>query len=796
MGSPLIKETRWSKELEKPIYEHWKKNNIYKFNKNSKKKVYSIDTPPPYVNTPIHIGQATTYVLMDMFARFKRMTNHEVIFPLGLDRNGLPIEMAAEKKFNIKLTDLKREEAIEKCKQILEESSLASVDSFLKLGICFNSWKKGKGIGDLYETDSPDYRALTQDTFIDMYKNNLIYEDERINNYCPGCQTTIADAEVTYEDLPTFFNFIKFKVKETGEEIVIGTTRPELICTCGMIIFNPKDSRYKHLQGKTAITPLYNKEIPIKTHPLAEIDKGTGLVMMCSAGDLSDIRFFREMNLKPIIAINKNGTMNEHSGFLNELKVKDAREKIINLLKEKNLIVKQEKVTHRTPICERSNDPIEFISMKEFYVKQLEYKKIIKKLADKINFYSPQSKQILLDWIDSISIDWPISRRRFYATEIPLWYCKNCNYIVIPPKGRYYQPWKEDPPIKKCPKCKHNKFYGEMRVFDTWFDSSISPLYILKYERDKKFFEKNSPCTLRPQGKEITRTWLYYTLLKCYLLIKKPIFKDVWINYHIVDEKGYKMSKSKGNSIDPKEVLNRFGAEPFRLWAAIEGNLEKTDFRCSFERIEGASKTITKLLNVARFVSLFEKPKKPKQLVETDKWITYELNNIIKLANERYESYDFHNPAANIKHFLWETFASHYIELVKTRAYNQNNKFSKAEQDSAIFTLYSCLETILKLLAPIIPLITYHIYKDLNEKDIHFEQFPNQEKILKPEFSTEELMNLNSEIWKNKKDKGLSLKENIKRLTIPKTFKSIEKDIIETHHILELNFSDKFSISL
>lgn len=795
MLTAKIKETRWSKELEKPIYELWKKNNLYKFNKDSKKKVYSIDTPPPYVNTPIHIGQATTYVLMDMFARFKRMTNHEVLFPLGLDRNGLPIEMAAEKRFNIKLTDLKREEAIEKCKRILEESSLASVDSFLQLGIGFNSWNKGNGIGDLYETDSPDYRALTQATFIDMYKNKLIYEDERINNYCPGCQTTIADAEVTYEDLPTFFNFVKFKVKETNEEIIIGTTRPELICTCSMVIFNPKDDRYKHLQNKTAITPLFNKKIPIKAHPSAEIDKGTGLVMMCSMGDLSDIRFFREMNLKPIIAISEDGTMNENSDFLDGLKVKDAREKIIQLLKEKNLIVKQEKVTHRTPICERSNDPIEFISMREFYVKQIGYKDIMKKLADKINFYSPQSKQILLDWIDSISIDWPVSRRRFYATEIPLWYCEKCNQAIIPPKGKYYQPWKEDPPIKKCPKCSHDKFYGETRVFDTWFDSSISPLYILKYERDQNFFEKNSPCSLRPQGKEIVRTWLYYTLLKCSLLIKKPIFKDVWINYHIVDEKGYKMSKSKGNSIDPKEVLNKFGAEPFRLWAAIEGNLEKTDFRCSFERMDGAGKTITKLLNVARFISMFEKPKKTKQLVETDKWILSELNEIIKLTNKQYKLYDFHSPATKIKHFIWETLASHYVELVKTRAYNQNNKFSKAEQDSAIFTLHYCLETMLKLLAPIIPLITYHIYKNLTKKDIHFEEFPKIEKISKPEFSTEDLMNLNSEIWKKKKDKGLSLKENIKKLSMSKKFKSIEKDIIEAHHVSEIVFSDKFSIS-
>jgi len=318
MPEPKIKDKRWTKELEKPIYENWKKNQVYKFNKKSKKPVYSIDTPPPYVNTPVHIGQATTYVLMDMFARFKRMTGHEIIFPLGLDRNGLPIEMAAEKKFNIKLTDLPREKAIEYCKKILQESSLASTETFLRSGIGFNAWKLGSEIGDVYYTDSPEYRAITQGTFIDMWKKGLIYEDERINNYCPGCQTTIADAEIEYKDIPSMFNDIIFKCKETGEELIIGTTRPELVCTCGMVIYNPEDERYKHLEGKTAISPIFNKEIPIKAHSMAEIEKGTGLVMMCSAGDLSDIRFFREMNIDPVIAINKDGSIKvKNNGIIN-----------------------------------------------------------------------------------------------------------------------------------------------------------------------------------------------------------------------------------------------------------------------------------------------------------------------------------------------------------------------------------------------------------------------------------------------------------------------------------------------
>ncbi len=789
-----LKEKNWNKELEKPVYEKWKKEKIYKFNKASNKAVYSIDTPPPYVNMPVHIGQATTYVLMDMFARFRRMTGYNVLFPLGLDRNGLPIEMAAEQRFKVKLNDVSRERFLEMCKRVLEESSEASTDSFLRLGISFNSWNVGNEIGDVYLTDSEEYRKLTQETFIDMHNRQLIYEAERINNYCPGCMTTLADAEIEYVDLPTMFNDIIFKCKETGKNIIISTTRPELVCTCGMVIFHPSDKRYRHLDGKTAITPLFNNEVPIKAHPMADPKKGTGIVMMCSAGDLSDIRFFRDMKLEPVIAIDAEGKMNSYAGFLEGLTVKEARQKMIEELKKKELLVKQTKISHRTPICERSKHEIEFTSMSELYVRQLMFKKEMVALAKKMNFFAPKSRQILLDWINSVTIDWPISRRRYYATEVPLWYCE-CGHVIVPKKGKYYQPWKDPAPIKKCPKCSGDNFIGDERVFDTWFDSSITPLYILKYSRDDKFFHKNVPCSLRPQGKEIVRTWLYYTVLKDYLLTKKCIFKDVWINYHILDEKGYKMSKSKGNIIDPKDVLARFGAEPFRLWCAIEGNLDKTDFRCSSERIGGAGKTLTKLWNVAKFISMFKLKKGKKEQSELDKWILNEVNDLARFSKGKYENYDFHNPSAKIKHFIWETFASHYLELVKKRAYNKDNEFGREEQNGAVYTLNHCLETILKLWAPVIPFITYQIYKELYNKDIHKENFPKYKKTTS-KFNTEEITKLNSKIWKKKKDRNMGLRDEIKKITLPEKFKAIEKDLIATHNIKEIEYGGRVELFL
>jgi len=425
----LSKIKNWNSSIEKSITEKWKKSNQFKFNPKTSKPIYSIDTPPPYVNTPIHMGHAITYCYMDFFARYKRMKGFEVLFPLGLDRNGLPIEMAAEKKFKIDPIKVGRKKFIEYCEKLLKEASEESIDSFARLGISFNSYKKGDNIGDIYLTDSPKYRTLTQDTFIELYKKKLIYEDKRINNWDPKLQTTIADAEIEYKPVLSNFNHIKWKIKETQEDIIIATTRPELICTCGMIIFNPSDKRYKKLNGKTAISPIFKEEIPIKEHPLADPEIGSGIVMMCSAGDLTDIQFFREMNLTPKIAINKDGTMNKHAGLLSGLTVREAREKIIMELRKEGLLVKQDKITHKTPISERSGAEIEFIEMPEYYLKQLEFKKQIREVSKKINFFPKESKSILDLWIDSIAIDWPISRRRFYATPIPLWFLRSTFYL-------------------------------------------------------------------------------------------------------------------------------------------------------------------------------------------------------------------------------------------------------------------------------------------------------------------------------------------------------------------------------
>jgi len=780
--TPKIKEKRWDPRIEEKLFEKWQDQGLYKFDPKSEKKIYSIDTPPPYVNAPVHVGHAFSYSIIDMIARFKRMTDFNVLFPIGLDKNGLPIEVQVEKTFNISLHDTPREEFIKKCKQLIDEAGDTSLDTFKKLGISFNSWKTAYELGGKYDTDDPEYRKLTQTTFIDFWKKGLIYEDLKPTNYCPVCRTTISDAEVEYKEGTSTLNYIKFKLVETGEDIVIATTRPELLCTCKVIIFNPTDERHKKLEGMTAVVPIFNLKVDIKPDPYAKPEFGTGLVMVCSFGDYGDVRLLREMNIEPTYAITERGKMNGNAGPYKGMKVEEARKKIIEDLKLKNLIVKQEQIESRQPLCWRSKNPIEFVPMKEFYLKQLEFKDELLKIAEEMNFFTSDKRQVLVDWINSLNIDWVISRRRYYGTEIPLWYCEKCSYTVVPEPGKYYQPWKEKSPISVCPKCGNTTFRGETRVFDTWFDSSNSELYILGYLWDKEFFKKNFPCSLRPQGKEIVRTWLYFTVLKSLLFLKKKPFENVWINMYVVDEKGEKMSKSLGNVIDPQDVISKYGAEAFRIWTCLEGDIIKGDIRCSFQRIEGTSKFLTKLWNVARFISMFPVVDEVKTLTETDKWILAELSNLIEKVREDYENYSFYNAANIIRDFVWNIFADHYVEMVKVRSYGQG--FSEDELKSAWFTLHTCMKNILLLLSPIIPYITDYIWLEVySKKSIHTESFPEAkwklDEICK---YTQSLIKFDSKVWNIKKEKYLSLNDPIK-MKLPKELKIFEKDLIAMHKL-------------
>jgi valyl-tRNA synthetase len=474
-----------------------------------------------------------------------------------------------------------------------------------------------------------------------------------------------------------------------------------------------------------------------------------------------------------------DGRMTEVAGEYSGLKPKQARTKIIEDLEKKGFVEKIEDVVHRTPISERSKNPIEIIPMEEYYLKQLDSVEKMKSLGSEINFHPPMHKQILMNWLESISIDWPISRRRFYGTEIPIWYCKSCSEPHVPEPGKYYKPWKEEAPFNKCRKCSSSEFVGEERTFDTWMDSSISPLFVSKYTKDEDFFNKTYPATLRPQAKDIVRTWLYYTLLRCEQLTNQKPWSEAWIMGYGLDEKGMKMSKSKGNALDPLPIIQKMGADTFRFWSASEIN-HGYDFRCSEQKIESTKKFLSKLWNVSRFLSSFPIIDSAT-LTPTDQWILSELDRLISECKKGYVEYNFFIPAIALREFTWNLFAAHYIEMVKSRAYGIG--FSEEEKNGAIYTLHKTLSTILKLLAPITPFITDYLWQTLYSKQsIHKELQVQQES---PEDMTKfskEIIEFNSNVWNEKKRKNLSLKDSVSIL-IPENLIQFKKDLQSMHNL-------------
>ncbi len=795
---PVIQEKRWNIEWEKQLYEEWEKNGLFKFEfkRDDPREIIAIDTPPPYASGKWHVGGAAHYAQIDMIARYFRMKGYNVLVPFYADRNGLPVEVQVEKAYGINPHEIAstpegREKFLGLCKKFLDEAEAEIVKIWRKLGCSFDYWKNG--------TDSEEYRRITQATFIYLFKKGLIYEAERPVNWCPRCRTTLADAELEHKEVQGYLYYIKFLVKETGEYVTVATTRPEMLRACKALVFNPNDDRYKKLEGLHAINPLYGHEMIITSYPEVDPEFGTGLVMVCSYGDQTDVKMFRDLGLEPLIIIGKDGKLLDNTGPLAGLSVEEARTKAAELLEEKGLLVKKEPIKHSVPTCWRCKTPIQIIHTREWFLKQLDYKEDVRKIAMNIEFKPEMHRKKLLDWIDSVSTDWPISRDRYYATEVPIWRCKRCGAVLVPEPGKYYRPWKDEPPWDMCPKCgaPKDELIGEKKVFDTWFDSSISVLYVTGYMRNPELFKKAFKYTLRPQGQDIIRTWLYYSLLRVYQLTGKPAFKWVRITGMGLDEKGEAMHKSKGNVIDPEPYIDKYGADAFRYWAAAAAKLGY-DYRFSEQVIRTGYLFATKLWNIARFISMFPQPSKEPELRPIDKATIAYLNHVLKEIDEAYSELDVYEPINKIYQFTWNYFASHYIELVKSRAYNRDNKFSPEEQEAAWYTLHYVLNRILRALAPIMPFVTDAIYRRLYGKTVHLEKFPDPDpEWLKEDYSLALVVQeINSAIWSYKKKHNIKFKDPLKiKVYLPLEAEKTLKELVELHKLENIEFYDEKSIS-
>ncbi|WP_069807724.1 valine--tRNA ligase [Vulcanisaeta thermophila] len=787
--SPRLAEKRWDFSKEVELIRRWEEEGLFNVRVTEGKPILVIDTPPPYPSGRPHIGGMAHYAQIDMIARFFRMRGYNVVFPWYADRNGLPVEVQVEKTYGVNMYEVPREKFLELCRRFLDEYEGEFVSIFRRWGGSFTYWRNG--------TDSEEYRRMTQETFITLWNRGLIYEASRPTLWCPRCRTALAEAEVEYDEEDSYLNYIKFRVKETGEDIIIATTRPELLPATVAVAFNPEDERYKRLEGLHAVVPPLNQEVPIVTHPSVKKEYGTGIEMISTFGDTRDLMVVNELRLPMRVIVNPDGTLNELAGKYRGMRIREAREAIIRDLESMGLLVKRERIRHTVPICWRCKTPIEIVITREYFLKQLQFKEgMIKMVNEEMIFEPPEYKQTLIDWIKSLEFDWPISRRRYYGTEIPIWYCideEGNAKPIVPKPGSYYRPWRDEPPQEVKEQCPSGKLVGEDRVLDTWFDSSISWMYASGYtKKEINLFQRAHPHSiLRPQGYDIIRTWLYYSVLRSYLLYGKPPFRYVRISGMGLDEKGEAMHKSKGNIIDSLQPVEKYGADAVRFWAAAAAKLG-SDYRYSEQLIRTGHDFAIKLWNIARFISAFPEVSDDYELTPLDLMILAKLNEVARTVISAYEKFDVYVPINTLFDFTWHVFADHYLEAVKSRAYNREGLFTERQQRGAWFTLYRVLKAVLKLLAPIMPFVTDYIWRSLYGTSIHTQLIEDPD----PRFDNKEYLSMlepfiafNSAVWTYKNRNGLSLNEPINAVIYaPETLKPIANELRAMHKIAELRF--------
>ncbi len=712
------------KELE--ILRFWEKNKTYKFNPE-RGRIYSIDTPPPTISGNMHIGHAFSYSQQDFIARYRRMKEN-VFYPFGTDDNGLPTERLIERLKNVKSKEMSRNDFIKLCLKTLKEITPNFIQDWKNLGVSCD-------YNICYSTIDENSRRLSQKSFIELYKKNLIYKKDFPTLWCPECQTAIAQAEL--EDLEKESEFIYIKAElENNENIVYATTRPELLHACVCISVHENDGRYKKLTGKKAKIPISNKWVKIITDKSAKIDFGTGAVYWCPYGDKNDLDFLnRHKEFIPKPVLNKDGRLNENAKEYKGLKVKEARKKIIEDLKKINAVEKIEPIKHVVNVHDKCGTEIEFIPTEQWFIKILDKKNKLINQGKKINWFPGYMFKRYENWIKGIEWDWSISRDRHFGVPIPVWECKSCNKIILADE-------KELPidPLETKKICSECKIIakGEEKVLDTWATSSLTPQIaariansLLKNNEKAKI---EIPYSLRPQAHDLIRTWAFYTIVKSLYHENNIPWNNIMISGFCTLE-GKKMSKSKGNVIEPQEIVGKYGADALRFWAASSKLGEDLDYN-EKELIAG-KRFITKIWNANRFVFMNLKNykyenKKQKKLELIDELFLIKLNDLIKTCTESFEKYDYSTAKSNIEKFFWNIFCDNYLEVVKKRVYNETGD----KKLSAQYTLYKSLLTILKLIAPIMPFISEEIYQDYfnkteKEKSIHLTKWPEFEKTKK-----------------------------------------------------------------
>ena len=710
-------------KFEDEIYKNWEEKGYFKPSGDKTKESYCIMMPPPNVTGKLHMGHALDGTLQDILIRYKRMQGFNTLWLPGTDHAAISTEVKIIEKLKeegIDKHDLGREKFLERAWQWTEEYGGTIVKQQKKLG-CSADWSRAR-----FTMDEGLSKAVLA-VFKKLYDKGYIYKGKRMINWCPCCNTSISDAEVEYEEEPTHLWHIKYKVVGEDRYLTVATTRPETMLGDTAIAVHPDDERYKDLVGKKCILPIMNKEIPIIADEFVEMDFGTGCVKITPAHDPNDYQAALSHNLEIIEVFDENFKMGDLCEEYKGMDLLEAREAIVNKLKELGNLVKIEDYVHNVGKHDRCKSTIEpkisdqwFVSMKEMA------KPAIEAVQKGDTRFVPQKfEKTYFNWLNNIQ-DWCISRQIWWGHQIPAYYCDECGHINV-----------DITKPEKCEKCGSTKLTQDPDTLDTWFSSALWPFSTLGWPEETEDFKTFFPTNTLVTGYDIIFFWVVRMMFSSLEQTGKVPFKDVLMHGIVRDSQGRKMSKSLGNGIDPLEIIDKYSADALRF-SLISGTTAGNDMRFMPEKLEAAGNFANKVWNAAKFVLMnledYDNSNKKIKLCIEDKWILSKLNTLIAEVKVNMDNYDLGVALDKIYTFIWNEFCDWYIEIVKTRLYNKENATRKTAQ----YVLNKVLGDSLKLLHPFMPFVTERIYKELynNDESIMISTYPEYSKDL--EFKDEE----------------------------------------------------------
>ena len=750
---------------EPELQAFWQEAGIYHFHPEAEGPIYSIDTPPPTVSGYLHLGHVYSFSHTDFMARFWRMNGYNVYYPMGYDDDGLPTERLVEKWRGVDPRKIGRRAFIEQCLEISQEIEPQYEALWKRLGLSVD-WRY------TYRTIDEQSQRISQRSFLELYRKGLVYRREAPAIWCPECRTSIAQAELNDLERRSEFVTLAFE-REDGETLPIATTRPELLPACVAIFVHPDDARFAALIGQRVRVPLFGQAVPMLADPAADPEKGTGAVMCCTFGDVTDVDWWYTHHLPLKVVIGRDGRLTEAAGAYAGLTTEEARRQIVADLEAQGLVLGREPITQSVRVHERCDTPVEYIVTQQWFIRVLDCKQQLLDFAEPLIWHPAHMEARYREWVENLRWDWCISRERYFGVPFPVWYCNACGEVMLTDEAQLPINPMEQQPEQPCA-CGSTSFTPEEDVMDVWATASMTPQIAGRWLTEPALYERVFPYSLRPQAHEIIRTWAFDTIVKSYYHFGVLPWKEVAISgWGLAPGGAQKISKSKGGGpMAPKEMIERYSADAVRYWTSSTGFGKDTTI--SEDKIQLGAKLVTKLWNVAkfseRFLQGYRLPAGRPALSTADRWMLSRIQRLVRRVTELFQGYDYAAAKSEIETFFWGDLADNYLEMAKGRLYNE----VIATHEGARYTLFHALLTMVKLFAPFLPYITETIYQGLfatieGHKSIHLARWPVADGALlddRAEAAGDALIEIATAVRRYKSEHNLSLSTEIARLQL------------------------------